>query len=359
MVALLGLAVAAAVAAALYAGVYFRRYMREREDHRRVVTLFSRYVPAPVVEELLARGDPRLFTAREYYATILCCRIHNFALFCESLTAEETLTYLNEFYTIVGKAVQRNHGMIESLRGDMVMAVFGVLLEETFQEERALRAALDVMRMVKAMEPRWAAQERRAFTVGIGVNSGKIVAGDTGFQHRREFAVVGNPADVAIRLEHASEELNATVVASESTYDPVRELFVGVPASSIPLRGLRRLQNAYVVRGLSRRTADDALTLPQHAFKKTVVQPVEPVEFAVREPAAAVPEPPPPPEPDPIVDRRVAEPVAVERVSFAGIEPLQAPPRFSSLDHAEAALPEPPLIETYEDDHGPPIQLPP
>ncbi|MBV8155557.1 MAG: adenylate/guanylate cyclase domain-containing protein [Candidatus Eremiobacteraeota bacterium] len=344
------LAFAAAVGAAIYASVFVRRYRNELKERRRVVALFTRYVPAPVVEELLARHDPRLFTAREYYATIVCCRIQNFALFCEALAPEETLTYLNEFYTIVGKAVQRHHGMIESLRGDTVIAVFGVLLDETFQEERALRSALDVMRMIKAMEPRWQSQNRKPFTVGIGVNSGKIVAGDTGFQQRREFAVIGNPADVAMRLEQASEELNATIVAAESTYEPVRDFFVGVPTSSLPLRGLRRLHNAYVIRGISKRAKDQRLTLPsQEAFARTVVKPEEPETLRVDAAAA----------PATIVDRRINEPVAVERPAYKGIEPAKTPARFSSLDDDEPALPELPAIETYEDDEGPPIQLPP
>lgn len=362
MTVLFGLALVIAIGAAVYASIFFRRYMAEREERGRVIALFSRYVPPPVVEELLARNDPRLFTAREYYATILCCRIHNFALFAEDLTPEETLAYLNEFYTIVGKAVQRHHGMIESLHGDTVSAVFGVLLDETFQEERALRAALDVMRMVKAMEARWEVQDRRAFMVGMGVNSGKIVAGDTGFQHRREFAVIGNPADVAMRLEAASEELNATIVASDTTYDPVRETFVGVPTSSLPLRGLRRLHNAYVIRGLRKSTKDDRLTLPsQNAFKKTVVQPDEPLERQLP-PVEAQPEPSrvdAAPEPPNVIDKRVKDPVIVERPSFKGVEPPRVPVRFSSLDSAEPALPEPPIVETYEDDEGPPIQLPP
>ncbi len=363
MTALLLVALLAALAAAGYAWVFFRRYMGERVEHRRVVALFSRYVPPPVVAELLARRDPRLFQAREYYATILHCRIRNFALFSESLSPEETLQYLNEFYTILGKATQRHRGMIESLRGDTVVAVFGVLLEETFQEERALRASLDVMRMIKAMEERWNAHGRKAFTVGIGVNSGKIVAGDTGFQQRREFAIVGNPADVAARLEQASEEFNATVVASEKTFEVVRELFVGVPTSSLPLPGLRRLQSAYIIRGLSKRAFEDReLRLPsQRSFARTVVEPDD-LERVIAEPAPYV---------DPsrvdaartpanTVDQRSSSPAIVEKpsYSFKGIEPAKQ--RFSSLDADEPALPDAPIVSgLYEDGQGPPVQLPP
>jgi len=336
-----------AAAALYYARAIFSRYVFERGESRRVLALFSRYVPAPVIEDLLARKDPRLFEAREYYATILCARVRNFALFAESLSPAETLRYLNEFYTIVGQAVQRHKGMIEGLHGDTVTAVFGVLVDEKFQEERALRASLDIMRVMNAMEARWRGQGRKPIAAGIGVNSGKIVAGDSGYKDRREFAVIGNPVAVAVRLEAASEELNASIIASESTYDAVRELFVGVPASTLPLRGLRRLQNAFIIRGLTRNAgAERLLTLPsQGSFKETVVHAYEPPEPAAVEPDSY--HAPEAPEPAPRVDARTPAP----------------PPeiaRFSRFDDERTALPEPPpVLGEYQDDQGPPLPLPP
>lgn len=348
-----------AASAIWYAWTFFRRYVLARAEHRRVLSLFSRYVPSPVVEDLLARKDPRLFEAREYYATILLVRIRNFALFAETLSASETLRYLNEFYTIVGQAVGRHRGFIESLRGDTVTAVFGVLIEEKFQEERALRAALDIMRVIDAMEARWRAQGRKALAVGMGVNSGKIVAGDTGYKDRREFAIVGNPAEIAAKLEAASEDLNAAIIASEQTYDAVRELFVGVPTSSLPLRGLRRLQSAYIIRGLTRRAADDhSLTLPsQRAFKETVVRGYEAPDVAAVEPDSYI-------APDAAAERSRtdASSTQAQRIDerITGTGPLPATSRFSRYDDEAPALPEPPpVIGTYEDDQGPPFELPP
>ena len=358
MTVLLVIALGLGGGAAIYAWIFFKRYVSERQERQRAVALFSRYVPPPVVDELLARKDARLFEAREYYATILSARIRNFGLFSESLAPEETLRYLNEFYTIVGQAVQRHRGMIESLRGDTVTAVFGVLVEEKFQEERALRAALDIMRLVSAMEARWGAQGRKAISVGMGVNSGKIVAGDTGFQHRREFAIVGNPAQVATRLEAASEELNASIVASESTYSAVRDLFVGVPTSSLPLRGLRRLQNAFIVRGLTRRAPeDDFLTMPpQRSFKQTTVRSYDAPENSAIEPDAYIAperEVEHPHRGEPSVPANLFD----ERIT--GLPGFEAG-RFSLFDDDRPALPElPPISGTYEDDQGPPVQLPP
>lgn len=357
--AILVVILAAATCAGLYARVFFKRYVSERAERERAIALFSRYVPRPVVDELLARKDARIFEAREYYATILCVRIRNFALFTEALTPEETLRYLNEFYTIVGQAVQRHRGMIESLRGDTVTAVFGVLVEEKFQEERALRAGLDIMRVTRGMESRWETQGRKPLSIGMGVNSGKIVAGDTGFQSRREFAVVGNPTHIAARLEAASEELNATIVASDTTYDAVRDLFVGVPTSSLPLRGLRRLQNAYIIRGLSRRAGeDDLLAVPsQTAFTKTTViaaenEPDPDVPDAYISPNDAVASE------SPSIDSRPLRDLRFDERLLDSVPPEKS--RFFRLDDDLPALPElPPIIGTYEDDQGPPFQLPP
>lgn len=355
---LLVAAILALVGAAFYASALLKRIMLARAENRRVLALFSRYVPGPVIEDLLARKDPRLFEAREYYATILSVRIRNFGLFSETLSPEETLRYLNEFYTIVGQATARHHGMIESLRGDTVTAVFGVLIEEKFQEERALRAGLDIMRIISAMESRWHSQHRKAFTVGMGVNSGKIVAGDTGYKDRREFAIVGNPAHVAARLEAASEELNAAIVASEKTYDVVRDLFVGIPTSSLPLHGLKRLQNAYIIRGLTRRASEDSLlTLPsQRSFKQTVVRTYEAPDVPPVEPDAYIA--PNVPEAPSRVDAAPAPASAIDK-RISGAPPAERQ-RFSRLDDDKPALPElPPVIGTYEDDQGPPFQLSP
>jgi class 3 adenylate cyclase len=344
---LIAVLILVAAAAIYYARSIFQKYVFERSESRRVLTLFSRYVPSPVVEDLLARKDPRLFEAREYYATILCARIRNFALFAESLSPSETLRYLNEFYTIVGQAVQRNKGMIEGLHGDSVTAVFGVLVEEKFQEERALRASLEIMRLMYAMEARWREQGRKPIEAGIGVNSGKIVAGDSGYKDRREFAVIGNPVAVAARLEAASEELKASIIASESTYDAVRELFVGVPASTIPLRGLRRLQSAYIIRGLTRNAgAEKLLTLPsQGAFRETVVH-----EYRSPEPAAVEPDAYEAPE----------SPAPAQRIDTRTPAPPPEIVRFSRFDDDAPALPEPPpVLGEYQDDQGPPVPLPP
>lgn len=365
--------VLAVIGVSIYASVLARRYLREREEGERVRTLFSRYLPDVVVDDLLARKDPRIFEGKEYYATILSCKIWNFPLFAENLTPQEMLRYLNEFYNLCGQAVAKHKGMIEGLNGDGITAVFGVLIEEPFQEERAIRAALDIIRLVAAMNARWQSQGRKPFQVGIGLNSGNIIAGDTGYEKRREFSLVGNDVQIAARLQEATEEMNAAVIASATTFRPVSELFVGIPIKSIPLRGMKRLQQAYIVRGLAKRTMEDTLTLPpEEAFTRTEITDRTPYVYEPPEPAAPPPVPAevtaathvaPAALPDFVTEKQAPPPVNPASLPDipAPASSQRAPERhFSTLDDDKPAMPETPAAEqTYEDDSGPPLQLGP
>jgi hypothetical protein len=161
------------------------------------------------------------------------------------------------------------------------------------------------------LNERWEAQGRRPFTVSIGVNSGNVVAGEVGFAQRREFAIVGNPAHVAARLQQAAEDLRASILASAATYEPIAELFAALPIEKLPLAGLRKLQKAYSIRGLAKRSEEESLHLqPEIPALQTV-----------------------------IVPESVPAPLEEVPVGF----PTE-PPRFSSLDDAQPAMPEPPLV---------------
>src|SRR5579875_1084368 len=119
----------------------WRRWRADLREHARVRATFARYVAPSVVDMLLARKDERLFTGRAVRATVLVCRIRDFARFIEPLAPEETLRYLNEFYGLAGTAIQRNRGIIDSFLGDGIIGVFGVPLDNPTQEEDAVEAA--------------------------------------------------------------------------------------------------------------------------------------------------------------------------------------------------------------------------
>ncbi|MDE2572979.1 MAG: hypothetical protein KGM44_10725 [bacterium] len=338
------LVLAAGLAIAFAARHRMRAAMAEST---RIRMLFARYLSPSVVDELLARKDARALEGRAITATILYARIWNFTLQQEQLAPEQTLQYLNEFYTLAGEAIQRHRGTIDRFLPDGIVAIFGAPLEDPHQEEHAVRAAIDIVRYVSAMSARWSEQRRRPLKVGCAVNTGKVIAGDTGFQERRAYTAVGAEVTFTERLQEVTENINALVLVSTSTFEPVSELFAAVPTSDLPLRGLKRLGRAYVIRGLARHAGANELLLPRpHSFRSTIVH----------EGPAAPPTPVPDSEPAP--DTPSAATSGLPAALTRGSPPAEAR-GFSRVDSAAAEIPELPAPITYEDDEGPPISLPP
>src|SRR6185312_6190849 len=244
----------------------------------------------------------------------------------------------------------------------------------------ALRAALDIVRLVDAMDKRWQAQGRRSIQVGIGINSGKVIAGDAGYNERREFTVVGPETLLAARLQEATNELNAFIIASAATCDVVRDVFSLVPIKGHPLPGIKRLADAFIVRGLKRLDRDDLIMPREVDFPET--RAVAPPPAPPPEPPAPPPPAPPPPEPpratvvretppppDPAPLPRVdlpdpAQPLRPRRRTTSSSSPMDLPelriPRYIDDGDIQPIMPDPPAPRaTYEDDEGPPHQLPP
>jgi class 3 adenylate cyclase len=362
------LALAAAVTAIVVAYVQAQRVLAAQRETSRVRSIFSRYVSPMVLDELLERRDPRVFSAKRGYATILVCRIWNFALFAEQLEHNEALRYLNEFYALAGRSIQKHRGMVDKFLGDGITGAFGFPLEDPEQEDHAVRAAIDIIRLVDGMNTAWAAQGRRPLRVGIGINSGNVIAGEVGYVQRREYTVVGLPAIIASRLQERTEAMRAYILVTESTMEPIRTTFVAVPAGTVPLRGMKRNAKCYVIRGVAKpdEEKDTLLLPPPSAFLRTRVEDAVEGRPTWDSRVAAMPERDP--EEPPIAEAPKPAPIAQSKPQAPKPPP---PPKRKKIDIPEArgfgayddspALPDPVAAEGYyEDDSGrPPLKLSP
>ena len=228
------------------------------------------------------------------------------------------------------------------------------------------------MRLVNVMQQKWTQQGRRPLRVGVGVNTGLVIAGDAGFASRREYTIVGPDVTLAHRLQAATFDLNAYIVAARSTTEAVEDLYNLVPISGIPLNGVRALMDASIVRGRKR---NDSLILPKaEAFANTVIdehvddflEPQEVVPFD--DPAKAIAPPPapvatqtampaPPPNPTPPLQTR-RRPRSNEDLASFGFDlpELRMPVAFGG-DEGPIMPDPPPPRATYEDNDGPPLPL--
>lgn len=322
--------IAVTISAVLWALVTTSRAHRQLTETK--IRLGS-YLPGHLVDEVLQRRDQRPRAMVHQRVTVAVFRVRNFSSLIERLDHATALKYLNECYLLCGTAVHRNGGVIERLLEDGIVAVFGIRKDEDENHEyRGIRAGLEAARLISAMTTHWEHEGRRPLRLAVGVNSGPIIAGDVGFAERRSFALVGGTVAVAHQLESICVEINAAVVASAAAYEPVESRFVALPIKQIPLRHMNEFKDTYIIRGLSESEGDAELTLPVAPVLRTMIEVVEPGNFA-------------PPQ--------IAREVGV----FRRLNPAVEDARFREDYSNTAIVPDPMWPATYEDDNGPPIHV--
>jgi class 3 adenylate cyclase len=179
--------------------------LAEREQLREA---FGAYVD-PDVAELVLRDGADL-AGEEVEVSVLFLDIRDFTAFAERASAHEVVTRLNDFYARVVPVLLRHGGHANKFIGDGLLGVFGAPDRRADHADRAVDAALEISALVED-------QYRGAVRIGIGVNSGPVVAGTIGGGGRVEFTVIGDPVNTAARVEAVTRETGDDILITEAT----------------------------------------------------------------------------------------------------------------------------------------------
>jgi class 3 adenylate cyclase len=216
--------------------------LRERD---RVKEVFGRYVATYVSEQAL-KGELNLGGERRR-VSILFSDIRNFTTMSERLTPEETVSFLNDYFSHMVDAVFDNGGMLDKFLGDGLMAVFGAADDRGNDAEQAVRTALRMKSSLAKINGERAVRALPPIAIGIGIHTDEVVVGNIGSRKRLEYTVIGDGVNTASRLESMNKELGTTILISESTYHEVEELFVCQPMQQVHLKGKTKPLTVYEV----------------------------------------------------------------------------------------------------------------
>lgn len=142
--------------------------------------------------------------------TIVVIDIRGFTTFADRSTAREAVAYLNEFFGLVVPILEEHGGHANKLLGDGLLGVFGAPERLPDHADRALAAAAD---MRAAVESHFGERCR----IGIGINSGLVLVGTIGGGGLAEYGVIGDPVNVAARIQDATRELREPLLLTEAT----------------------------------------------------------------------------------------------------------------------------------------------
>jgi len=191
---------------------------RLRDEQRK---LFRTFATPAVAEQLLRDG----FTLGGKYVTasIMFCDIRSFTALSEKQEPAEIIELLNDYFALMFDAITANNGTVNQMQGDGLMAIFGAPAHDEHHRTRAVNAALEMIELLKAFNEQRATQNKDEVRIGIGIATGKVIAGYTGTQHRATYTCVGDTVNLAARIESHTKVVGKPILIDHYTREGVSE----------------------------------------------------------------------------------------------------------------------------------------
>jgi adenylate cyclase len=196
----------------------FNRMQAGLAERQRLQVAFGTYVD-PSLAARLIRQDDHVFAGERRQVTVMFVDIRDFTPFAESNSAEDTVARLNAVFEIVVPTVVEAGGHVNKFLGDGALVVFGAPNDLADHAHAAVTAAVTIQRRV-------AERFGGALRIGIGINTGLVIAGTIGGGGKLEFTLIGDAVNIAARVEQLTKTTGDAILL---THDTVADLVSGLP----------------------------------------------------------------------------------------------------------------------------------
>jgi len=185
---------------------------RLRDQQRELI---SKFATKEVAQDLLTSG----FSLGGKYvdASAMFCDIRSFTTIAEGREPTETIELLNDYYTLMMDAITGEGGIVNQIVGDGLMAIFGAPVPRLDHRRAAVLAGRQMIDLIRLFNEEQAARDKVQIEIGVGIASGRVIAGYTGTLHRATYTCVGDTVNVAARLESHTKVVNRPILIDEET----------------------------------------------------------------------------------------------------------------------------------------------
>jgi adenylate cyclase len=241
----------------VYLILVFSNYISEQAQRRRIRSAFGQYLSPALVEQLAQSPDKLVLGGEDREMSILFSDVRGFTTISELYKDDpQGLTSLmNSFLTPLTNAIIEHKGTIDKYMGDAVMAFWNAPLSDTDHEINACEAALEMLRRVDTLNSQREQQAKETgqrfipIKVGVGINTGRCVVGNMGSDLRFNYSVLGDPVNLASRLEGQSKNYGLPIILGSRTASALRDKFAVLELDCITVKGKTEPESVYTVLG--------------------------------------------------------------------------------------------------------------
>jgi adenylate cyclase len=222
-----------------------RLYTELRANYERaefVRRTFERYVNKQVMERVLSDPNGGFLAGERFRVTMLASDIAGFSTLSQELEAEDLVALLNDYFRRMVDIVLEHGGNVDKFQGDGMLVVFGAPVPMEDSAERAVAAARQMVAEIEAINAERARVGDVALQVGIGLDTGYVVAGNIGSERRLDYTLIGIPVNNAAYLCNIRPP---DILISQNTYRALRGKIDAVAREPITLKGASRPMPVY------------------------------------------------------------------------------------------------------------------
>jgi adenylate cyclase len=182
---------------------------------KKLTEMYSRFVPMELMQTIGYKNilEAKLSDQKEQEMTVMFVDIRNFTGMSEKMTPEENFRFLNDYLHFIAPTIEQNNGFIDKYMGDAIMAIFP---QDPLD---AIKASLQMEAKLSEFNHSISAYQVEEVSFGIGIHTGRLIAGIIGFKNRLEGTVIGDSVNTASRIEGLTKKYPHRILISENAID--------------------------------------------------------------------------------------------------------------------------------------------
>ena len=227
----------------------YNNFARENRLKLQIKKQFEHYLEPKMVKKLQQNPDLLKLGGETKELTFLFCDIRGFTPLSEKYQKNpaELTKVINRFLTPMTEIIMRNGGTIDKYMGDCIMAFWNAPIDTPKHKELAITSALEMMDKLDYLNNMNGFGDQNKINIGIGINTGKCIVGNMGSKQRFDYSVIGDPVNLASRLEGVSKNYDATLVVGEDTYRDISTLYNFKLLDEVQVKGKSNKVSIYTI----------------------------------------------------------------------------------------------------------------
>jgi adenylate cyclase len=206
----------------ILASLMIYRYGTEMKQKQMVQNVFSKYLPASVIDQLLKEPGRLKLGGEQKELTALFTDIEGFTALSEKYSPERLVNILNAYLTEMTEILFKHEGTLDKYDGDAIKTFFGAPLYFPDHAKRACWVAIEMQERLSQLRRHWKKSGRPELYMRVGINTGPMLVGNMGSKNRMNYGINGDSVNLAARLEAANKEYGTFSLISESTYQQAK-----------------------------------------------------------------------------------------------------------------------------------------